>query len=79
MLKVTGVNCILVFRSNYPCKKNVISFVVAELKVKVTFLLTYCIYPKYSDRQVGANSVDPDQMPHSVASDQGLHCLSLIL
>ena len=22
-----------------------------------------------------ANSVDPDQMPHSVASDQGLHCL----
>ena len=21
------------------------------------------------------NSVDPDQMPHSVASDQGLHCL----
>ena len=22
-----------------------------------------------------ANSVDPDQMPQSVASDQGLHCL----
>ena len=22
-----------------------------------------------------ANSVDPDQMPHSVASDLGLHCL----
>ena len=22
-----------------------------------------------------ANSVGPDQMPHSVASDQGLHCL----
>ena len=22
-----------------------------------------------------ANSVDPDQMPHSVASDPGLHCL----
>ena len=22
-----------------------------------------------------ANGVDPDQMPHSVASDQGLHCL----
>ena len=22
-----------------------------------------------------ANIVDPDQMPHSVASDQGLHCL----
>ena len=24
---------------------------------------------------VNANSVDPDQMPHSVASDLGLHCL----
>ena len=22
-----------------------------------------------------ANSADPDQMPHHVASDQGLHCL----
>ena len=22
-----------------------------------------------------ANSVDPDKMPHSVASDLGLHCL----
>ena len=22
-----------------------------------------------------ANNVDPDQMPHSVASDLGLHCL----
>ena len=26
-----------------------------------------------------ANSVDPDQMPHSVASDLGLHCLSIKL
>ena len=26
-----------------------------------------------------ANSVDPDQMPHSAASDLGLHCLSSIL
>ena len=24
---------------------------------------------------LNANSVDPDQMPHSVASDLGLHCL----
>ena len=22
-----------------------------------------------------ANNVDPDQMPHSAVSDQGLHCL----
>ena len=26
-----------------------------------------------------ANSGDPDQMPHSVASDLGLHCLPVIL
>ena len=34
--------------------------------------------PKYWERQALANSVNPDQMPHSVASDQGLHCLPLI-
>ena len=26
-----------------------------------------------------ANSVDPDQMPHSVASDLGLYCLPVTL
>ena len=26
-----------------------------------------------------ANSGDPDQMPHSAASDQGLHCLPIML
>ena len=26
-----------------------------------------------------ANRVDPDQMPHSVASDLGLYCLSMSL
>ena len=25
--------------------------------------------------ELNANSIDPDQTPHSVASDQGLHCL----
>ena len=34
--------------------------------------------PKYGDRQASSNSVDPDQMPQNVASDQGLHCLPLI-
>ena len=33
---------------------------------------------EYSESQARANSVHPDQMPHSVASDQGIHCLSLI-
>ena len=26
-----------------------------------------------------ANSVDPDQMPHDVVSDLGLHCLPMTL
>ena len=26
-----------------------------------------------------ANSVDPDQIPHYVASDLGLHCLAMTL
>ena len=26
-----------------------------------------------------ANSVDPDQMPHSAVSDMGLHCLPMSL
>ena len=33
------------------------------------------IYSVYSDRQILANSVDPDQ---NAASSQGLHCLPLI-
>ena len=37
--------------------------------------LRYHIYPKYSDRQTWANSVDPDQMLQNAASDLGLHCL----
>ena len=28
---------------------------------------------------LNVNSVDPDQMPHSVASDLGLHCLPVSL
>ena len=40
--------------------------------------MIYISYPKYWDRQVWVNSADPDQMPQNVASDQGLHCLSLI-
>ena len=32
----------------------------------------------YFDRQAWANSVDPDQMPQNVASDQGLYCLPFI-
>ena len=34
--------------------------------------------PKFLDRWAWENSVDPDQMPQKVASDQGPHCLQLI-
>ena len=43
-----------------------------------TIDLHYRIYPKYSDRQACANSVDPDQTPQNAASDQGLRCLQHI-
>ena len=36
----------------------------------------------YSQRKMAkifANSGDPDQMPHSVVSDLGLHCLTVTL
>ena len=32
----------------------------------------------YLDRQAWSISVDPDQMPQNAASDQSLHCLSVI-
>ena len=37
-----------------------------------------CINPLYTGhpkRSTLANNADPDQMPHNVASDQGLLCL----
>ena len=36
------------------------------------------IYPNFSDRQVSANSVDPDQTPQNVAFEQNPHCLPFI-
>ena len=38
----------------------------------------YRSYTMGSDSPTCANSVDPDQMPQNVASDQGLYCLPLI-
>ena len=36
------------------------------------------LHSTYSDSQILATSVDPDQTPKNAASDQGLHCLPLI-
>ena len=38
----------------------------------------YCMYCMYSDRQVWAKSVDPDETLQNATSHQGLHCLPLI-
>ena len=45
-----------------------------EIKHKTSL----CIYPQYRDRQAWANSVDSDLMLQNMASNQGIHHLSLI-
>ena len=46
-----------------------------EVFPMVSVFMQYHNNPKYWNREAFANSVDPDQMPQNVASDQGLHCL----
>ena len=55
-------------------------FTVCVWHITVFSVISYHTYSKYSDRQVQANSVDPDQMLQnaSAGSDQGLHYLPLI-
>ena len=43
------------------------------------FISMYSNDLKFSERQVWANSVDPDQTAPSKQSDQGLHCLPFLL
>ena len=45
------------------------------LDLKPKLCQTYRNVPKFSDRQVWANSADPDQTALEESSDQGLHCL----
>ena len=64
---------------------NLISSISLLLRIQFRALGAFCIIkveklslnyrnvPKFSDRQVRANSADPDQ----TAPDQGLHCLPL--
>ena len=42
------------------------------------YILYFHIYPKHSDRKVWEKHANPDLMPHSAASDQGLHFSPLI-
>ena len=45
--------------------------------VCLIFIITVPCFVEISELK--ANSVDPDQMPHSVAPDLGLHCLPMSL
>ena len=38
-----------------------------------------CFYSIFGLKILLANNVDPDQTPHIVASDLGLHCLPMTL
>ena len=60
--------CILVDSSTVTCWMS--PFVI--LGVTGLFCCFHCIV---DGKSCYANSVDPDQMPHYVASDLGLHCL----
>ena len=39
----------------------------------------FCLFYSNFDGKLLANNVDPDQTPHYVASDLGLHCLLMAL
>ena len=45
---------------------------------KMSFSLDYDYYPWILDREMCANSVDPDQMSHYALCVQGLHYFTLI-
>ena len=51
-------------------------FISSRMGFWVVFLLSSCCIEIPVSN---ANSVDPDQTPHSAASDLGLHCLPMSL
>ena len=57
------------------------SIVCSDLSVGIfrVYIVTVLPHlPSVFGMQASANSVDPDQTPQNVASDQHLHCLPLI-
>ena len=65
-------HCILVDSSNVKCWTS--QSVIVGVPGIILSLLFY-----FWKKILLVNNVDPDQMPHYVASDQGLHCLRMIL
>ena len=64
-------HCILVGSSTVICW--------ASLLVILGVAGLFCFYSTFLWKILLANSVDPDQMPHNVASDLGLHCWLMTL
>ena len=74
---VHDVNIIIVYFASFKIIVQV--FILIKMPQKNMFAIyMYCIYPKYWCREELANNVDTDQITHSVASDQDLHCFQLI-
>ena len=58
--------------------------VLLQMTAKIIPHKYFCYNPEFLDRQVRANSVDPDQTEEAACrqkeqSDQGLHCLPFFL
>ena len=73
------IRCFLVFNSFMPiglCYLNSLDSSISYIRgVWLFFIVT--IFVEMSE--LIANSVHPDQMPRSEASDLGLHCLPMLL
>ena len=63
------------------CRLNELTHTI-YLKILISVLGIPAMWFSYSERklvELYANSEEPDQMPHSAASDLGLHCLPATL
>ena len=56
---------------------TLINDIVSFEQLSPDVLILWVPYLLYLNRQAWANSVDPDQTLQNMASDQGLHCLTL--
>ena len=70
-----------VYYFNYPFMMselfytNTLDMSISNRKGIWVFLINLLLPCFIEIHEFNANSVDPDQMPRSVVSDQGLHCL----
>ena len=48
------------------------------MAASILLLMSSCVLLSHAISELNANSVYPDQTPHSAASDLGLHCLHML-